>query len=489
MPYNDVSGVAPVYGAEVGGGATAFGAEKSGSAPAFGGCIGATIFPVLVSAAPPSVPAGTARSVTLTGLNFQGPASVNISGAGVVVSAVVVVNSTTITATFTVDIAAATTVRTVSVTCPQGISNTINFTISLPSQVIADIGNCEFLMDAIDGISIGAAPATGAHGWWRVQVTASGPSNFAPAIAELQFRATVGGANQAVGGVASASSIFNAGWVAANAFDGNAATSWSALNPGVAWVAYHFAAPVSVAQISMKARADANDMPISFDVQYSDDGAAWTTLWSVGGQTGWALGETRLFVPTGQLQVLDLSGRGRIVSVVGSPTLGPTLWGGTLPALQFTAGTGSRLQIPLPVIPQPLTYIAIIDNYLNVGNFNNLINDGGTVTYAQAGTWKMFAGLTFDTAITQAANLGKLFRASIFNGVTSKAIKGTAAPLIGNPGASGTGLQLNIGARFDGIDPCTAIVAAIVLFSKELSPAELTIAYNFYAARYPGLLP
>jgi len=86
--------------------------------------------PTLTSIIPATGARGTAVPVTLTGTNLTGTSAVTVlSGAGVTVSALTVVNATTVTATFTIAGTAALTPRTVSVTTPGGTSNTVTFTV------------------------------------------------------------------------------------------------------------------------------------------------------------------------------------------------------------------------------------------------------------------------------------------------------------------------------------------------------------------------
>ncbi len=104
----------------------------------FGGATAAA--PTLASIAPSSARRGQAVSVTLTGANLTGATAVTVSGTGVnaiTVSNLVVVNDTTITATFTIQAGAAITggnaTHTVSVQTPGGTSNTVSFTVFGPT--------------------------------------------------------------------------------------------------------------------------------------------------------------------------------------------------------------------------------------------------------------------------------------------------------------------------------------------------------------------
>jgi IPT/TIG domain len=89
--------------------------------------------PVLTSIVPNSGGRGNAVSVTITGTNLSSASAVNVSGLGVTVSGVMVVNSTTINATFTISATAGLTARNVTVVTPGGTSNAVAFTVLGPT--------------------------------------------------------------------------------------------------------------------------------------------------------------------------------------------------------------------------------------------------------------------------------------------------------------------------------------------------------------------
>jgi hypothetical protein len=103
-----------------------------------GGTSGAQVFtvsrsvpakPTLSSISPNSAPRGTVPQVTLTGTNFASGATVAVQGSGVTVSRVVVVNSSTITATFSIGAKASRVAHNVSVKTAAGTSNSQTFTV------------------------------------------------------------------------------------------------------------------------------------------------------------------------------------------------------------------------------------------------------------------------------------------------------------------------------------------------------------------------
>jgi hypothetical protein len=104
--------------------------------------------PTLTSISPASHTAGSSFTVTLTGTNLTGTSAVNVTRpgggtVGITVSNIVVVNDTTVTATFTIAGGANRSARNVSVTTPGGTSNTVVFTIVAPvlTSVTPSSGN------------------------------------------------------------------------------------------------------------------------------------------------------------------------------------------------------------------------------------------------------------------------------------------------------------------------------------------------------------
>ena len=116
-----------------------------------------------------------------------------------------------------------------------------------------------------------------AHLFWRV-LFAWRDGNRMVQVAEMQMRASVGGANQCSGGVASASAgSVNA---PANAFDASTATYWQSDQgaSGTRWLQYAFATAVSVEEIAVTWGPSSSGVAASAWLQWSDDGLAWTLL-------------------------------------------------------------------------------------------------------------------------------------------------------------------------------------------------------------------
>ena len=143
----------------------------------------------------------------------------------------------------------------------------------------------------------------GSHNEWRMYSMGAEGTNSQIVFAELEMRATPSGADQCSGGTASASSIFTGNvptFGPDNAFDNNASTIYAGDNTSgidFDWVEYDHSSAVEVAEFALTARNDVNvtDTPKYMALQYSTDGTTWTTTYATAAQTGWVLGETRVF--------------------------------------------------------------------------------------------------------------------------------------------------------------------------------------------------
>lgn len=139
----------------------------AGSSPAIA-------LPTITSLRQPDGATGTNLAQILSGTNFvAGATTVAVSGSGVTVTDVVVTSSTSLSATFVVDGAAALGARNVTVTTPAGTSAPAIFTVTTPSQVSCSPGTQTVVVgakasfSAVSGFSSfawsapGGTPATG----------------------------------------------------------------------------------------------------------------------------------------------------------------------------------------------------------------------------------------------------------------------------------------------------------------------------------------
>lgn len=148
-------------------------------------------------------------------------------------------------------------------------------------------------------VDLGSAPA-GAHRHWRIYVTSILSGSYV-SIVEAEMRLTSGGADQTGSGTASASSTYTTeGATPAKAFD-NVLTypGWTNNADLPCWLAYDFGAGITkeITEVTILNRNDSwwNQAPVAFEVQYSDDGAAWTTSWSVPNAGFTSTGQTKTF--------------------------------------------------------------------------------------------------------------------------------------------------------------------------------------------------
>lgn len=136
-----------------------------------------------------------------------------------------------------------------------------------------------------------------AHLYWRLNISANaGDANYLQA-AEVEMRATAGGADQCTGGTATASSEYSVDFAAAKAFDNDAATRWSTV-AGVTsgWIAYQFTAAVEVLEYTIQASSVAGARsPKDWNLEWSDDGTNWTIVETREGYGTWATGEIKTF--------------------------------------------------------------------------------------------------------------------------------------------------------------------------------------------------
>lgn len=148
----------------------------------------------------------------------------------------------------------------------------------------------------IDGINTGASNVQ--H--WRINV--SGNAWPTVGIAEIELRATVGGADLTGAGLgtAFASSFWNSSYLVGNAFDNDNATVWQSDNAGFPQhVGYVLNTPAIVRQVAIRTSptgspVPANAGPRDFTIEFSDDGVRWFVVKSVTGAT-WVADEQKLF--------------------------------------------------------------------------------------------------------------------------------------------------------------------------------------------------
>lgn len=147
-------------------------------------------------------------------------------------------------------------------------------------------------------------PSAVASRYWRLRPDVLGVGNTM-SCAEMEMRATAGGADQTGSGTASARTTFST-QVAANAFDNNSSTFWSGNSDAAdsSWLAYDFGSGVTkdIQQISFQARGDGsffNDQsPQAGWIESSADAINWLSRWAFSGLGTWTNGQTKVFGAT-----------------------------------------------------------------------------------------------------------------------------------------------------------------------------------------------
>lgn len=143
----------------------------------------------------------------------------------------------------------------------------------------------------------------GSHSYWGLFMQQQGGTSVSVSVAELQMRASLGGADQCSGGTATADST-HSGSSPSNAFDNDTATNWIAEDTSTSTrvigcsVYYQFASAVEVRQFAITSRDDgaSTRAPKAMVLRYSDDGSNWTTAFgNSSAETSWGTSETRTF--------------------------------------------------------------------------------------------------------------------------------------------------------------------------------------------------
>ncbi len=141
-----------------------------------------------------------------------------------------------------------------------------------------------------------SVPVVAPHTYWRIRYLSTEINSYCSA-GEIEMAATVGGADQCVGGAAIASTS-GPGGDKSLAFNNSTSSAWYTFNPPD-YIGYQFPAPVTVASLRFTAETGTAVSPTAspkdFNIEYSDNGTDWAIAASFIGQTGWTAGETRTF--------------------------------------------------------------------------------------------------------------------------------------------------------------------------------------------------
>ena len=131
---------------------------------------------------------------------------------------------------------------------------------------------------------------------WRLYITnVTGSKEY---ITELQMRATVGGADQTFGKIATANSQYLS-YTPSRGIDDSTSTYWRSgtlsLPGSPLWYAVDFGTPVAVKEITYRNHAYTSNGVLAFTLQCSEDGTEWLDVEDIENLTPWAAYETRVF--------------------------------------------------------------------------------------------------------------------------------------------------------------------------------------------------
>ena len=132
---------------------------------------------------------------------------------------------------------------------------------------------------------------------WRINISEPDSGGVNLALAELEWRTSVGGPDITGSAIELTSASYNNGtYPKENAFDNNPSTSWWT-DSKPHWLAYHFDGNTPVTEVAITTRTDWSwDAPKNFTIEYYDfENLLWVTVLTVTGETGWTSGETRTF--------------------------------------------------------------------------------------------------------------------------------------------------------------------------------------------------
>ena len=142
--------------------------------------------------------------------------------------------------------------------------------------------------------------------YWRIYITQGCPAETYTHYAEIEMRATLGGADQCTGGIATASSEYAGDYYASNAFDDNVSSVWHTNVSNIIgeWIQYEFLTDVYVEEITMLARSTFGARtPIGYILQASNNGVDWWDKITVSDSLCWINSEKRAVDRTGNLLI------------------------------------------------------------------------------------------------------------------------------------------------------------------------------------------
>ncbi|KMQ75307.1 discoidin domain-containing protein [Marinobacter subterrani] len=146
-------------------------------------------------------------------------------------------------------------------------------------------------------------PTVNVSSFWRLYITENSGSetSYTAAMAEFKFFDANGTYFPATSGAVLFSSQNNTtSNSASNAFDDDVSNYWcsNGSDPLPQWIGYEFPEPLEVSAVTLESGPTSffvQRMPITFDIQRSDDGVTWETVKSITADPTWTENETRTY--------------------------------------------------------------------------------------------------------------------------------------------------------------------------------------------------
>lgn len=168
----------------------------------------------------------------------------------------------------------------------------------------------QFSFNSYEGVEATTSKISPAYPYWRLYIIDGGSHG---SIMELEMAESEGGPNLCVGGSYSASSQFDGVHGPEYAFDGiktGASPAWAVATGQIpAWIRYNLPEEKAINSVRITSRGSpyANQTPVHFIIQSSDDGVYWNNEWTVEGQVDWGNNETREFVRPGIVSLVPIA--------------------------------------------------------------------------------------------------------------------------------------------------------------------------------------
>jgi hypothetical protein len=328
-----------------------------------------------------------------------------------------------------------------------------------------------------------------AHRFWRVLISDNNGSASFTSIAELELRASAGGADLTGSGIPlySTQSTTSGNSSSAAGFDNSNATRWRTTNATMpSYLGYDFGIPVDIRQVAITATATSGELttcPKDFTIQYSDDGAAWTTANTITAQTSWTVSQQRLFnAYSGAVTVPITLGTAGLLSV------------DTDKAFTFASGAGAGCVASAAVAGVQLTGDAALEMIVKPSSISGTQFLGGIAGGGSGNAFNFLLSLWMVDGylkiyheygannVQQVTSSYKLAAGRAYHLVLSRDSASKRYQLIVGgivrhtfdysfPASDGTSAYFSVGLDPDGLYPFLGVIDEVALYNTQISAA------------------